>query len=614
MKLHIPAVLPREVSPPYQVAALIALFTVGLYLLRRWLLPRPIPGIPHNPEALRSLLGDIMAIQREMPDNIGEWVVRQSDRHRSPIYQVFLVPFSKPFVVVSDFREGQDILVRRKEFERSDLAIALLQGELPNFHACLKTGPVWAAHRRLLQDLMSPAFLNKVAAPNMYRSACRLLELWRIKCGIAGTGQPFSAHHDLQFSVLDAIFDFGYGDSAEDRALVAQLDLFKNMSEQDCTELRKGAGEGKPINFPEAPLGSAMDAVLRTTENITKVAVTGFPGMAWRVLAWIPSVRRMRKIKDKFIQDQVDLAVERLNNSRPEDGDSKLKCGLDLILQRERAFAMKEEREPVYSSGSIKDEVSFSQPSRFERDSQAYTHNQMFGFVTAGHETTAHVLAWGVKFMCDNPHHQDTLRSHLHAAHAAALHDGRFPTHEEITSANIPHLSAYIEEILRLSHAAAMTDRQCTEDTVVLGRPIPKGTTVVVVNKGPGYTSPNLPIDESLRSATSQRALLERKGVGYYAMFDEEGMGTFNPERWLTRDRDTGEVEFDATAYPSIPFGMGQRGCFGKRMVYVQFKMLVTLLLWQFEFLPCPEELSTYDSVQVLTNQPRKCYVALKQL
>lgn len=348
----------------YQTLSIILfLVAFALYALRQWLLPRPIPGIPHNAAATRSLLGDIMAIQAEMPDNISEWVVRQSDRHRSPIYQVFLVPFARPFVVVSDFREAQDILVRRAhEFDRSDLAIALLRGEMPNFHACLKTGPVWTAHRRLLQDIMSPEFLHGVAAPNMYKGACRLLELWRIKCAVAGEGRPFAANHDLSYATFDAIYDFGYGDGTEERALLEQLKLFRGLGEEARDELRNSAAPEDPVDFPQAPLAPAMDAVLRTTENITKVAVTGFPGIAWRVLSCFPRVRRLRKLKDQFIQDQVDKAVERLadgdNSSDTDSGYSKLKCALDLIIQRERALAAKENREPVYWSDSIKDEVS----------------------------------------------------------------------------------------------------------------------------------------------------------------------------------------------------------------------------------------------------------------
>lgn len=364
MSLHIASLIAGASSSSYHAAAvtIFSLFflTGLLYLLRQWLLPEPIPGIPYNPEAARSLLGDIMAIQREMPDNISEWVVRQSARHRSPVYQVFLVPFSRPFVVVSDFREAHDILVRRgiREFDRSDLAIALLRGEMPNFHACLKTGPVWAAHRRLLQDVMSPAFLHGVAAPMMHAGACRLLALWRRKREIAGDGVPFAAAQDLSYATFDAICDFGYGECGEERALAEQIKLVDSLSEAARRAIRANAAPGQPVEFPVAPLSPAMDAVLRTTENITKVAVTGFPGMAWRVLSWFPRVRRLRALKDAFIKSQVDKAIKRLDNTNPEDGYSKLKCALDLIIQRERTLAEKEGRDPVYWSDSIKDEVS----------------------------------------------------------------------------------------------------------------------------------------------------------------------------------------------------------------------------------------------------------------
>lgn len=239
----------------------------------------------------------------------------------------------------------------------------------------------------------------------------------------------------------------------------------------------------------------------------------------------------------------------------------------------------------------------------------------MFGFVTGGHETSANVLAWGVKFLADNPTHQTTLRNHLRAAHPSAVAEGRVPTHDEITARSVPFLLATVEEILRLAHAVAMVDRQCTEDTVILGHAVPKGTTVVLVNKGPGFTAPSLPIQESHRSASSQKAALEQDGKGCFRVLDEEGMDVFDPRRWLVASADDpGREEFDPAAYPSLPFGLGQRGCFGRRMVYVQFKQLLTLLVWQFAFLPCPPALSSYDSVQVLTNKPRKCYVALKEL
>jgi hypothetical protein len=35
------------------------LLLLGAYTVYRWLLPKPIPGIPHNRKATKSVLGDI---------------------------------------------------------------------------------------------------------------------------------------------------------------------------------------------------------------------------------------------------------------------------------------------------------------------------------------------------------------------------------------------------------------------------------------------------------------------------------------------------------------------------------------------------------------------------
>lgn len=131
-----------------------------LYSLYRYLLPKPIPGIPYNKDATKSLLGDIPQSKKESPGNIFNWISAQSRRHNSPIFQIWLGPFTKPAVVVADFREGQDILLRRKKFDRSNFMSSVLSGEANSFHITLKTGPQWKAQRRLLQDLMTPAFLH----------------------------------------------------------------------------------------------------------------------------------------------------------------------------------------------------------------------------------------------------------------------------------------------------------------------------------------------------------------------------------------------------------------------------------------------------------------------
>jgi hypothetical protein len=85
------------------------------YFLYRAALPKPIPGIPHNEESAKRILGDSSAAieaQIKTGDTVG-WILSELMRHNAPVIQLFLRPLGRPFVVISDFRETQDICVRR---------------------------------------------------------------------------------------------------------------------------------------------------------------------------------------------------------------------------------------------------------------------------------------------------------------------------------------------------------------------------------------------------------------------------------------------------------------------------------------------------------------------
>ncbi|KAF4984361.1 hypothetical protein FDECE_17110 [Fusarium decemcellulare] len=571
----------------YEAAiALTVVLAAALYALYQYLLPKPIPGIPYNLEAARSLLGDIPTLQKSLSKSPSQWMIKEARRHASPVCQFFIIPFGKPAVLVADFREGQDILMRRKEFERSDFSIDILSGEVPRFHINLKTGPEWKAHRRLLQDLMTPKFLHNVAAPNIYKSATRLLDLWKIKARVAA-GQPFSAEHDLFYATLDSVYDFGFGNDLAHRALIPQVERLQNLREGEVHYIRTRGREQDAIEFPIEKIYASTEAILESVDNITGVAATGFPKLAWWLKSLRPSTRRMRAVRDAFIKDEILKAVERLERENEMESEAHVRSAIDLIMHRERLFAGKEGRDPVYWSETMKDEI--------------------LGFIAAGHDTASSTLCWGVKLITDNPSVQTRLRTALHLSYADAFVYDRLPTHEEITRTNVPYLDAFIEEMLRLAHTSLAQGRQCTQDTTILGHFIPKDTLVLVANKGPSFTEPGYVIKEDVRSKSCQSAAREH-GVRAWS---DEGMDEFRPERWLVKDEKTGEEIFDAAAGPTIPFGLGLRACYGRRLAYIELKLLVALLVWTFEFLPCPESLSGYEDIESLTRKPVQCFVNL---
>ena len=96
-------------------------------------------------------------------------------------------------------------------------------------------------------------------------------------------------------------------------------------------------------------------------------------------------------------------------------------------------------------------------------------------------------------------------------------------------------------------------------------------------------------------------------------MWDPADISMFSPGRWIVgSDGDDGH--FDASAGPQLAFGLGTRGCYGKRLVYLEMRIVLTLVIWNFELLECPPLLSEYHSKLITTNEPIHCYVRLRQI
>lgn len=232
----------------------------------------------------------------------------------------------------------------------------------------------------------------------------------------------------------------------------------------------------------------------------------------------------------------------------------------------------------------------------------------------AGHDTTSTTLAWGIKLLADHPSAQTRLRTALLHAFPA----DRIPTCTEVTKTPLPYLDAVVEEILRHAGTVPAVDREALRDTQLLGHFVPKGTVVFAVSNGPGVLAPGFAVDEGRRSETARKAARKE--------WRARDVGAFRPERWLMRgDGRTGAeredagvwwmcAQFDAQAGPSMPFGGGLRGCFGRRLAYLEMRMFLALVVWHFELLPCPREVSGYEAYDGVVHKPKHCYVRLREV
>ena len=218
---------------------------------------------------------------------------------------------------------------------------------------------------------------------------------------------------------------------------------------------------------------------------------------------------------------------------------------------------------------------------------------------------------WLAKYLTDLPQIQIKLRSVLYETLSTAKQENRLFNLEEIRRAKLPYLDAVIEEMLRINAVTVTREALC--DTTILGCPIKKGTQVFLVSNGPGFLSPSIHIDDSKRSETSRAAKLT-------ATWDEtQDLTLFDPERWLVRKNNgdgllENDVDFDGAAGPQLVFGLGPRACWGRRLAYMEMKIIIAMLVWNFRLLENPPALSSHAGLEGIARVPQQCYLRLSKI
>lgn len=333
----------RTMSFPQAASALVVLILAS-YALYRWLLPKPIVGIAYNPHATRSLFGDVPDMIKEVSVT-GEfrvWCAKQVKSMNSPICQVFIRPFGKPWVLLADFRESRDILMRRKEFDKSSF---LSEGMacMGAFHGIYKTGSEFKSNRQLIQDLMTTTFLNSHVGPAIYSKGLQLMGLFERKIALAQE-RPFSVKKDFEFTSLDVMLEFAFGQNWQETAIGTQAKIVEDMKMSDVNI------KGEEAEFPEVPLAKFIHSVYEAPEIVEKTINAVMPTLqTW----WWSKQRWYKEIfaeKERVMKEQVAIAIKNHNKG-------SVKTGIEHMLAREAARAAKENRAPDYESKVIRDEV-----------------------------------------------------------------------------------------------------------------------------------------------------------------------------------------------------------------------------------------------------------------
>lgn len=322
--------------------------TIVLYCLYRWLLPKPVSGIAYNPEATKSLFGDAPNMIKEVSVT-GEfrvWCAKQVKKMNSPICQVFIRPFGKPWILLADFRESRDILMRRKEFDKSSF---LSDGMacMGAFHGIYNTGDRFKANRQLIQDLMTTTFLNNHMGPAVYDKGLEVMRLFEMKMKLAN-GRPFSVKKDFEYASLDVMLYFAFGRNWVYTATGPQVE---RLSKIDASEVKAGALD-QPVEYPVVPLVEFLDSVYAAPEVVEKTINAIMPKLQtwwWSKQSWY---KKIFNEKERIMKEQVAISVENYRAGHVE-------TGLEHMLMREEAQAEKQGRKPDFESAVFRDEVRY---------------------------------------------------------------------------------------------------------------------------------------------------------------------------------------------------------------------------------------------------------------
>jgi cytochrome P450 len=405
----------------------------------------------------------------------------------------------------------------------------------------------------------------------LYDSTTNLVKLWENKARLAD-GLPFDVNEDLDHSALDGMLSFVFDRHFKHTALGPQIDLVSHVDPASMAASSKGEAQ-----FPKARVHKFISALYETVDKIDVVTKAMSPRLAMWWIRQTPSYKRITDVKRQAVKEQIQGALQRL------EATGETRTAIEFMLAREKKAAEKQQRKPNFENPIMMDEIA--------------------GQFIAGLHTTSTTLAWTFIYLTRFPHIQCKLRDAIHLAYSDAHDQRRAPTLAELTKTRVPYLEAVLEEALRL-HATSIA-RQATRDTELLGYHIPKGTNVVLIANGPGFHAPPFDIDSKLRSATAT------KSRGWSEMNE---LNVFNPERWLVPKEGGGpeEIDFDANAVPQIAFGMGPRGCWGRRMAYLELRLVVSLTVWSFDFLEVPAALSDSKASYGIVHRADQCYLRMR--
>lgn len=63
-----------------------------------------------------------------------------------------------------------------------------------------------------------------------------------------------------------------------------------------------------------------------------------------------------------------------------------------------------------------------------------------------------------------------------------------------------------------------------------------------------------------------------------------------------------------------LAFGLGVRGCWGKKLSQIKFRTVIALLILRLQFLEIPDALANNDATEGIARKPNRVFVRLRKV
>ncbi|CAE6509741.1 unnamed protein product [Rhizoctonia solani] len=402
------------------VVLLSALLARPSYL---WILPRPLPDIPHNP--ITSLLGDVPAIAQYEKDGKGvftDFIAHLTAIH-GPILQILLP--RRRIVVVADRVEAERIILSGKAVDTSERLRTIFATALPNSQLALPANEVWKKHRRIAGPSMSRRYLERMASRISF-GANELVGLWRAKIGLVGNS-AFDVAMYFHLATMDNIINIALGESiGAVKSAYSALPLTYSHS--------TNVAQLPQPDFP--PLYKAGEVI---AEGFKRALQSPCPGITtWLFTYTSPTWWKFYKLLTSFFSDAIvrtrtrEAGLGRTGQGLSTNAD----CVLDMIVQREI-----QEGAEALGDKDILDELM----------------TYFFG----GQDTTASVLSWLVKYLPIDLEIQRQLHDEMCTVFGVDAESAEPLDFNLIDDPErVPILEAVVAETLRCAGVASIISRE----------------------------------------------------------------------------------------------------------------------------------------------------------